>query len=47
MNVADVTDLIRIVLSSTPVDLSIADLNGDSMVNVADVTTLIQLVLNS
>ena len=47
VNVADVTDLIRIVLSSTPVDLSIADLNGDSMVNVADVTTLIQLVLNS
>lgn len=46
INVADVTALIRIILNSEPVDLSVADMTNDGTVNVADVTALIHLVLN-
>ncbi len=47
VNVADVTELIRIVLHRGSYSYEIADVNGDGTLNVADVTALIQMVLNN
>ena len=47
VNVADVTELINIVLEGLPFDLSIGDLTNDGAINVADVTNLISIVLNN
>jgi len=49
VNVADVTALIAIILSSSYDDsnLSIADVNNDHEVNVADVTKLIAIILGA
>ena len=46
VNVADVTELISLILNSTSIEDSLTDVNGDGQVNVADVTALIRIILN-
>ena len=48
INIADLTDLIRYILSHDPtgIDLDNADVNQDGLINIADVTELINMLLS-
>ena len=48
VNIADVADLIRYLLSSDPtgIDMDNTDVNQDGLINIADVTELIKMLLN-
>ena len=46
MDVADVTMMISMALGNSAASLSLADLNGDGIIDVADVTAVIRIALN-
>ena len=45
VNIADVTDLIDMLLNGTAAGVANADCNGDGEVNIADVAALIDYLL--
>lgn len=45
LNVSDVTELINMILGSTPLNKAVADVDDNNAVNVSDVTELINLLL--
>ena len=47
VNIADVNNIIDVILGSGAQADSPADVNGDGEVNIADINTIIDLILNS
>ena len=45
VNIADVTELIDILLGSLPTDITVADIDKDGEVTIGDVTELIDYIL--